>query len=72
MQSSQGAVQTWGWQGLGVTIKTQFSPDALLLKRFFGVPQDCRRQERPICDSEPPRLNRVPTFLERYGVPIVP
>jgi hypothetical protein len=49
----RGVVQTQGWQDLGVTIKTQVSPDALLLKRLFGVPQDCRRQDRPICESEP-------------------
>jgi hypothetical protein len=45
---------------MGVT-RLGCQPDALLLKQFFGVPQDCRRQDRPICDSEPPRLNRVPT-----------
>ena len=52
---------------MGATIKTQFSPDALLLKRIFEVPQGCRRQDRPICDSEPPCLNRVPTALTSYG-----
>ena len=26
----------------------------LLLTRLFGVPLDCSRQDRPICDSEPP------------------
>jgi len=29
-------IQTWGRQGLGVTIKTPLSRDAPLLKRFFG------------------------------------
>jgi DNA replication protein DnaC len=55
---------------LGVIIKTQFSPDALVLKRVFGVPQNCRRQSRPICDSEPPCLNRVPTCTENEATPI--
>jgi hypothetical protein len=27
----------------------------------FGVPQDCGRQDYPICDGEPPCLNHVPT-----------
>jgi hypothetical protein len=60
-QLSLGVVQTWGDKACVSQSRCSFHLNALLLKRFFGVPQDWRPEDRPICDSESPYWNRVLT-----------